>query len=129
MNSRPHKAIQRQLEEASLVILGISRLFKDNGIKWHTKCINRTNVFRPSDLVAAELTGSDIKKYAAKDAKYRCPFMTTNGCSLIENGLTVPAACAKRIIGENPSLEPLAKPLGKASRYLSQMVKLIGDRK
>jgi len=120
--------IQKQLEEASLVTLAISRLFKEKGVKWHTKCINRTNVFKPSDLVVAELTGGDIKKHAT-DKKYMCPFMTTNGCSLIQNGLTVPHACAKRIIGENPSLEPLAKPLGKASRYINQMVKLIGDRK
>jgi len=125
--SSQQAVIKTQLEEQSLVILVISRLFKDKGIKWHTKCINRTNVFRPADLVVSEITGSDTRAYF--DRKHMCPFMTTNGCSIIERGLTLPAACAKRIIVENPELEPLAKPLGRAARYISQMVKLLGDRK
>lgn len=116
--------LRSQIESSSLVVLAAARIIRDEGIKGHTKCSKRTNVFNPHDLLVAKTAAHEVDEYANNSRG--CPFSTTQGCSLINGGLTVPSLCIKRIIVENSKLVPLEKKLNKAYLFLKQVTKLVG---
>lgn len=121
-------AIRKVLEDKALVLIGASRLLSDLGATSHTKCINRNNVFTAADLVVTKLSGEgDVTTLAATN-NHACPFLTTKGCALLNNNLTAPSLCVKRIIKEDPSLAQLANPVSRASAFISQTVRLLGVR-
>jgi hypothetical protein len=119
------KALKVQIELNSLVLAGLSKLLNSLGFRSHSKCSKRTNVFRAADILAARSAGHFVENEVGKKGS-GCPFSGPQGCKLISNNLTTPAACVKRIVSENASIAQLDKKLGVAARYLNQMVRLLG---
>ncbi len=130
LNSHPANkgpALQ-QIEQQSLEILGLARVLKELGHNKHSKCSKRLNVISAVDFVVSERAGLKLDEEILKETP--CPFSTTQGCSLINNGLTVPGICAKRIVKENPELLSLEPRLLKAYKFIHQLLRLfVGAKK
>lgn len=117
-----------QVESSSLLMAGLSKLLNSLGKRSHSKCSRRQNVFKAHDLLVARSVGHAVEDHAVENDQFTCPFLTDQGCGLISKDLTVPTACIKRIISENPELSQLETRRRVASRYLWTIVRLLGVR-
>lgn len=120
------KNLSNWCRENGIYLMGVTRIIKEAGIKSHTKCNKRRNVFTPGDLLGASSIGLDPSSVAQDTV---CPFATSNGCALLNNNLTLPVYCITRMVKENRQLSPVLNRVKKVNRYLKTTVRLLGVTK